>query len=63
MKIALVILNWNGKELLQQFLPSVIEYSKDHAKIYVVDNASDDDSVFLVENNFPTINIIQKKVF
>jgi len=58
MKIALVILNWNGKDLLEQFLPSVIEYSEDRANIYLVDNASDDDSVSLIEQNFPNINII-----
>ncbi len=44
MRIAIVILNWNGKELLEQFLPTVLAYSKG-AHIYVADNASDDDSV------------------
>ena len=44
MKIAVVILNWNGKELLEKFLPSVIAYSKE-ATIYVADNASTDDSI------------------
>lgn len=39
MKIAVVILNWNGKKLLEQFLPSVIEFSSE-ASIYVADNAS-----------------------
>ena len=41
MKIAIVILNWNGKKLLEQFLPSVVKYSQE-AKIYVADNASTD---------------------
>ena len=50
MKIAVVILNWNGKKLLEQFLPSVIKYSKE-AALYVADNASTDDSVYFVENN------------
>jgi GT2 family glycosyltransferase len=59
MKVALVILNWNGMDLLKEFLPSVIEYSEDRANIFIVDNASDDDSVLWVESNFPTVNIIR----
>lgn len=56
--LAVVILNWNGKALLEQFLPSVIKYS-DAAAIYVADNASTDDSVAFVTENFPTVKIIQ----
>ncbi|MBU2951926.1 glycosyltransferase family 2 protein [Tamlana agarivorans] len=58
MKIAVVILNWNGKTLLEQFLPSIIANSKE-AQIYLADNASTDDSVNFVINNFPTVEIIQ----
>lgn len=58
MKIAVVILNWNGKELLQKFLPSVIEHSQE-ATIYVADNASSDDSVAFIKENYPKISIIQ----
>ena len=58
MKIAIVILNWNGKALLEQFLPSVISFSKD-ADIYVADNASTDDSVAFLKTHFPQIKIIQ----
>ncbi len=58
MKIAVVILNWNGKKLLEQFLPSIIEHSQ-NATIYVADNASTDESVEFVEDTFPSINIIQ----
>ena len=58
MKIAIVILNWNGKQLLEQFLPSVIEYS-DNATVYVVDNASTDDTVTFLKSSFPRIKIIQ----
>ena len=61
MKIAVVILNWNGKELLEKFLPSVIAYSKE-ATIYVADNASTDDSISFVIENFPEVNIIQNKI-
>jgi len=57
-KIAIVILNWNGKALLKQFLPSVIKYSEDN-DIYLVDNASTDDSVSYTKEYFPQIKIIQ----
>jgi GT2 family glycosyltransferase len=57
-KIAVVILNWNGIKLLEQFLPSVIQFSQD-ATIYVADNASTDDSVNFVQQNFPTVKIIE----
>ncbi|MFV0565151.1 MAG: glycosyltransferase family 2 protein [Flavobacteriaceae bacterium] len=58
LKIAVVILNWNGKPLLEQFLPSVLAYSG-NADIYVADNASTDGSVAFVQAYFPSINIIQ----
>ncbi|WP_179007795.1 glycosyltransferase family 2 protein [Winogradskyella forsetii] len=56
--LAVVILNWNGKALLEQFLPSVLKYSED-AVIYVADNASNDDSVAFVSKHFPTVQLIQ----
>lgn len=58
MKTAIVILNWNGKKLLEQFLPSVISHSNE-ATIYVADNASTDDSVNFIKSNFPSVQIIQ----
>lgn len=61
MKIAIVILNWNGKKLLEQFLPSVFLYSKE-ATLYVADNASTDDSVQFIKQNYTSIKIIQNKV-
>lgn len=60
MKIAVVILNWNGVKLLEQFLPSVIQFSPE-ATIYVADNASTDESVAFVKNNFPSVMIVQNK--
>ncbi|WP_203258330.1 glycosyltransferase family 2 protein [Hyunsoonleella ulvae] len=61
MKIAVVILNWNGKKLLEQFLPSVIAHSKT-AAIYVADNASTDDSVLFLKSTFPQVNIIRNTI-
>lgn len=60
MKIAVVILNWNGTKLLEQFLPSVVNYSPE-ADIYVADNASTDDSISYVKAFFPTIQIIKNE--
>lgn len=57
-KIAVVILNWNGTKLLEQFLPSINLFS-DEATIYVADNASNDDSISFIKKNYPNIKIIQ----
>lgn len=58
MKIAIVILNWNGQVLLENYLPSVTQYSTG-ATIYLADNASTDQSVQFVRNNYPEVKIIQ----
>ncbi|MEI6407763.1 MAG: glycosyltransferase family 2 protein [Bacteroidota bacterium] len=58
MKTAVVILNWNGKHLLEQFLPKVIACSP-NAEIVVADNASTDHSVSFVRNAFPSVTIIE----
>ena len=60
MNIAVVILNWNGQKLLEQFLPSILQFSPE-ATIYVADNASTDDSIAFVQRQFPTIKIIENK--
>ena len=57
-KTAVVILNWNGRKFLEQFLPLVISRSHDQAAIIVADNASTDDSVEMLRRNFPEIEII-----
>ena len=60
MKIAVVILNWNGKDLLNKFLPSVVRYSDPkYCDIYIADNASTDDSIEFVKNNFSSVKIIK----
>ena len=56
-KTAVVVLNWNGKDWLAKFLPTLVKYSTD-ATVFVADNASTDDSVEFVKNNFPTVEII-----
>lgn len=60
MKIAIAILNWNGKHWLEKFLPNVINFSEE-ANIYIIDNASTDDSVSFVEKYFPSVKIIKNE--
>ncbi|NKI32430.1 glycosyltransferase family 2 protein [Croceivirga thetidis] len=58
MKIAIVILNWNGVTLLKEYLPSVVALSN-NADIWVIDNASSDDSISFLKENYPQINIAE----
>lgn len=57
-KVAVVILNYNGKSFLEKFLPSVIAHSDDHAVI-VADNASTDDSLAFMKKHYPAIQLIE----
>lgn len=59
-KLAIVILNWNGKHWLEKFLPNVIANSlADGIEIFVADNGSDDDSVSFVKQNFAEVKILE----
>ena len=60
MKIAVVILNWNGKTWLEKFLPTLVKHSKD-ASVFIADNASTDDSVIFVREHFPEVEVIINK--
>ena len=55
---AVVVLNWNGINWLKKFLPILIEKSKG-ANIYIADNASTDNSVDYVNNNFPNVKVLK----
>ena len=57
-KIAIVILNWNGVEMLTRFLPNVLDYSRDEAVVYVADNASSDNSLEVLKMHFPEVRVI-----
>ncbi|MCL1668712.1 glycosyltransferase family 2 protein [Elizabethkingia ursingii] len=57
MKIAIAILNWNGKSWLEKFLPNVLVNSQS-AEVYVIDNASTDDSVAYISTHFPSVKIV-----
>lgn len=54
-RVAVVILNWNGKSFLEKFLPSVIQSTFSNLEIIVADNASTDDSVSFVKEKFPSV--------
>ena len=58
-----VIPNWNGRDLLAKFLPSVVEALRHHPQneIIVVDNASSDDSVQLLQEQFPQVRVLPQK--
>jgi GT2 family glycosyltransferase len=59
LKTAIVILNWNGQKLLEQFLPSVVNFSSEEATIYVADNASTDSSIKFIKEFYPSVQIIE----
>ena len=59
--VAIVILNWNGKKFLEKFLPSVVKFSRD-ARIIIADNASTDDSLLFLKENYPAIKIIKSEI-
>ena len=57
-KVAVVILNYDGKQYLEKFLPKVIEKSE-NATIVVSDNKSTDDSVASLKEKFPSVKLIE----
>ena len=57
-KLAIVILNWNGEQMLRTYLPTVLQYSRDEATVYVADNASTDGSLALLKDTFPECQLI-----
>lgn len=57
-KVAVVLLNWNGRKMLEQYLSSVVDFSKEEAVVYVADNASNDDSIEYLKANFPEVRLL-----
>lgn len=58
-KLAVVILNWNGCDMLRQFLPSVLRYSRaDGVRVVVADNGSTDDSAAMLRREFPEVQVL-----
>jgi GT2 family glycosyltransferase len=59
--VTIVIPNWNGKALLEEYLPSVLSCTKG-ASIIIVDDCSSDDSVAFIQKNYPSITLVQKNI-
>ncbi|MET1055423.1 MAG: glycosyltransferase family 2 protein [Pedobacter sp.] len=57
--VAVVILNWNGKDLLSRFLPGILQSDYGQLEIIVGDNASTDNSVDFIREHYPAIRIIE----
>lgn len=55
--VSVIILNWNGAEMLRKFLPSVVEHSAE-AEVVVADNGSTDNSLEVLANEFPSVKTI-----
>lgn len=60
-RVAVVILNYNGKHFLEEFLPSVLRFSSKH-KVIVADNNSSDDSISFLKTKFPNVEIVQNPI-
>lgn len=57
--VSVVILNWNGRSFLEQFLPSVMASTYGNLEVVVADNASTDDSVSFLQEQYPTVRLIR----
>lgn len=59
--VAIVILNWNGKKFLEQFLPSVMASEYSNKRVIVADNASTDDSVEFLRSAYASVELIRNE--
>lgn len=58
--LAVIILNWNGRKVMEEFLPSVVKYtSGEDVEVIVADNGSTDDSVEWLEKTYPQLRLIK----
>jgi GT2 family glycosyltransferase len=58
-KVSVVILNWNGKKFLEQFVPALTRSSYKHMEVVIADNGSTDDSVLFLQSNYPQLRLIK----
>lgn len=59
-KLAVVILNWNGRKHLERYLPSVVEHTTaEGVEIIVADNGSTDDSLIWLRMKYPELRVIR----
>ena len=59
MQTAVVILNWNGRHMMEKFLPSVTANTTGDAEVIIADNGSTDDSIEFLHSHYPSLRIIQ----
>lgn len=60
LEVAVVILNFNGKKLLEKFLPTILKNSQPYTVI-IADNGSTDDSILFLNKEFKNVQIIENK--
>lgn len=58
-KVAIVILNWNGRKFLEQFLPSVLSSTYVNFEVVIADNGSSDDSIAFLSQKYPSLSLIR----
>jgi GT2 family glycosyltransferase len=58
-KVTIVILNWNGQQYLEKFLPSVLATTYENLEVIVSDNGSTDGSVALITQKFPKVQLVR----
>ena len=61
-KVAIALLGYNSKDYLEKFIPSILKTEYEDYTLVYIDNASTDDSIEFVEENFPTVEIFKIKV-
>ena len=57
-KVAIVVLNWNGKHFLERFIPGILDHLPDYAELIIADNCSTDDSVDFLKENYPSLRLV-----
>lgn len=57
-QLAIAILNWNGRKFLEQFLPTLLANCNEDSEVVIIDNASTDDSVSFLAENYPQLRVI-----
>jgi GT2 family glycosyltransferase len=61
-KLAIVVLSYNGKDLLQKFLPPILQTRTPDSEVFVVDNASTDGTSEFIKANFPEANLVRLEI-
>lgn len=60
-KVAIVVLNWNGKDYLEKFIPGILNHLPTYAQLIIADNNSTDDSISFLKNNYPELKLVINK--